>query len=81
MSPEHLSKAYDEEVQQWMAISHEQELIDAMPAAGGTDFLDLRKAPKPPEDLPAADEGEAEGQQREEPQPELPPGAAAPLGG
>ena len=35
VSPEHLSRAYG------------QDLIDATPAAGGTGFVDLRKAPVP----------------------------------
>ena len=47
VSPEHLSRAYEEEIQQWINVSHETDLIDAVPAAGGTGFLDLRKAAPP----------------------------------
>ena len=47
VSPEHLSRAYEEEIDRWMVVNNEQELIDATPAAGGTGFLDLRKAPLP----------------------------------
>ena len=48
-SPEHLSRAYEEEFDRWMAVSNERALIDAMPAAGGSGFLDLRRAPVPEE--------------------------------
>ena len=47
VSPEHLSRAYEEEIQQWINVNHETDLIDAVPAAGGTGFLDLRKAAPP----------------------------------
>ena len=66
VSPEHLARAFDEEVRQWTILDQERELIDAMPAAGGTGFLDLRKSPLPPElpDLPLGDgEGEADERQ------------------
>ena len=49
VSPEHLALAHDEEVQQWMVVSKESELIDSTPPAGGTGFIDLRKSPKPPD--------------------------------
>ena len=38
VSPEHSSRAYEEELDRWMAVSHEQALIDTAPAAGGTGF-------------------------------------------
>ena len=49
VSPEHLALAHSEEVEQWMIVSQESELIDPTPPAGGTGFIDLRKAPKPPD--------------------------------
>ena len=48
VSPEHLSRAYDPEVEHWSVVAKETELMDATPAAGGTAFIDLRKAPVPP---------------------------------
>ena len=45
MSPEHLSRAFDEEVKQRTIINEERELMDAMPAAVGAGFIDLKKAP------------------------------------
>ena len=48
VSPEHLSLAHDQEVEQWMVVANEHSLVDAMPASGGSGFLDLRQAPKPP---------------------------------
>ena len=60
VSPEQLSLAVDDEIQQWLIDAKETELIDAMPAAGGTGFLDLRRAPKP-DPMPLQNE--------EEPQP------------
>ena len=48
VSPEHLARAFDQEVRQWAIVDQERELIDAMPAAGGTGFIDLRKTPLPP---------------------------------
>lgn len=47
MSPEHLARAYDPEVEHWSIVSKENELINASPAAGGTGFIDLRGAPLP----------------------------------
>ena len=52
VSPEHLARAFDEEVRQWATVGQESELIDATPAAGGTGFIDLRGAPKPPDEWP-----------------------------
>ena len=52
VSPEHLARAFDEEVRQWASVGQESELIDATPAAGGTGFIDLRGAPKPPDEWP-----------------------------
>ena len=60
VSPEQLSLAVGDEIQQWLIVAKETELIDAMPAAGGTGFLDLRRAPKP-DPMPPQDE--------EDPQP------------
>jgi len=48
-SPEHLSHANEEEIRGWMVTSNETTLMDAMPAAGGTGFLDIRSRPIPPE--------------------------------
>ena len=48
-SPEHLSHANEEEIRGWMVTSNETTLMDAMPAAGGTGFLDIRSRPTPPE--------------------------------
>ena len=45
VSPEHLSRAFDEEVEAWTVTGKEVELIDPMPASGGTGFIDLRKRP------------------------------------
>eukprot|EP00439_Symbiodinium_sp_Y106_P022669 s217_g2.t2 len=50
VSPEHLSRAFDEEVNRWTITAHEVDLIDPAPASGGTGFIDLRKAPKPPDE-------------------------------
>ena len=66
VSPEHLSRAYDEELNQWMAVNHEQDLIDATPAAGGAGFLDLRKAALP-EGLEPSEHDEVEAEPLEEP--------------
>ena len=64
VAPEHLSRAFDEEVRNWTVVAREHELIDATPAAGGTSFIDLRKAPAPgPAALPIQ---EAEDETREE---------------
>ena len=57
VSPEHLSFAHNEEVEQWMVVAKESELIDANPAAGGSGFLDLRKSPLPP---PVVEDGSGE---------------------
>ena len=51
MSPEHLSRAFDEEVESWTTVGNELDLIDTTPAAGGTGYIDLRQAPKPPENV------------------------------
>ena len=48
-SPEHLSHANEDEIRGWMVTSNETTLMDAMPAAGGTGFLDIRSRPIPPE--------------------------------
>ena len=68
VSPEHLSFAMDEEVQQWTTLGNELELLDAQPAAGGTGFVDLRSQPKPPlEGFPdGGSEGEKSGQDQME---------------
>ena len=59
VAPEHLSRAFDEEVRNWTVVAREHELVDASPAAGGTSFIDLRKAPAPgPAALPIPEEGE-----------------------
>ena len=47
VSPEHLAFAMDEEVQHWLNVGTETELMDAQPGAGGTGFIDLRALPKP----------------------------------
>lgn len=64
VAPEHLSRAFDEEVRNWTVVAREHELIDATPAAGGTSFIDLRKAPAPGpaafetiEEVPEGDNG------------------------
>ena len=64
VSPEHLAHAHAEEVERWMIVGQESELIDSTPPAGGTGFIDLRKAPVPPEAPPLED------QQPEDPVPE-----------
>ena len=64
VSPEHLARAFDEEVRQWAVVGQESELIDATPAAGGTGFIDLRGAPKPPDDWPKEDGAEDEEEER-----------------
>ena len=66
MSPEHLARAFDEEVRQWSTVGQESELVDANPAAGGTGFIDLRGTPKPPEDWPREEEEEDELREDEE---------------
>eukprot|EP00435_Cladocopium_sp_Y103_P040884 s349_g11.t1 len=48
VSPEHLSRAYDPEVEHWSVVSKETELMDSTPGAGGTGFIDLRGSPTPP---------------------------------
>ncbi len=48
VSPGHLAHANQDEVQGWLITSNETSLIDAMPAAGGAGFLDLRQRPTPP---------------------------------
>ena len=70
VSPEHLAKANEEEVNQWLAIGDEVALLDAVPASGGTGFIDLRQQPKPPQepgegDPGAQDQGTETGAQRE----------------
>ena len=42
VSPEHLSRAYDPEVEHWSVVSKETELMDAAPAAGGTGFIVMK---------------------------------------
>ena len=74
-SPEHLAKADDSEVQQWMAVTDEVELMDVMPPSGGTGFIDLRRAPVP-EAQPEAEGEEAPAEQQQqqvEEQPERAP--------
>ena len=76
-SPEHLAKADDSEVQQWMAVTDEVELMDVMPPSGGAGFIDLRRAPVP-EAAPEGEEGEAPAEQQrqhEEQQSRAPPRA------
>ena len=46
--PEHLAKANEQEVNQWLAVGDETVLMDTIPASGGTGFIDLRRAPQPP---------------------------------
>ena len=80
-SPEHLSRAYEKEFDRWMAVNNERALIDAMPAAGGSGFLDLRRAPVPEENEFHEPEGvgvgpRAEGEITDGPMAEA---AAAPL--
>ena len=57
VSPEHLSRAFDEEVEAWTIIGNETSLVDPLPASGGTGFIDLRRAPKPPDTDEAAQPG------------------------
>ena len=59
-SPEHLAKAHDEEVNQWLSVGNKVVLLDAVPASGGSGFIDLRGAPKPPE---APSDGEEPGEE------------------
>lgn len=59
VSPEQLSLAQVEEVEQWLVVSEETELMEATPAAG-TGFLDLHKASKPLENLQAKPEADTE---------------------
>ena len=66
VSPEHLSLAHDEEVEQWTVIANEHSLVDAMPASGGSGFLDLRQSPKPPEE---AEQPRGDGEQPDEEMP------------
>ena len=74
VSPEHLSRAYDPEVESWMAVNQELELVDTVPVAGGTGFIDLRKAPLPElPDLPEGDLQLPQGDDREDPE-QLPDG-------
>ena len=47
VSPEHLARAFDQEVDQWSVVSQELELVSTAPVAGGTGFIDLRQAPLP----------------------------------
>ena len=51
VSPEQLSRAFDEEVEAWTTIGTELDLMDTTPASGGTvtGFIDLRGAPRRPE--------------------------------
>ena len=49
-SPEHLAHANEDEIRGWMVTSNETLLLDAMPAAGGTAFLDIRLKPVPPKE-------------------------------
>ena len=49
VSPEQLSRAFNEEVEAWTTVGNEMDLIDSMPASGGTGFIDLRDGPRPPE--------------------------------
>ena len=44
VSPEHLSRAEDPEVEHWAVTAGETELMDSAPAASGTGFIDLRKS-------------------------------------
>ena len=75
VSPEHLSRAYDPEVEHWSVVSGETELMDSMPAAGGTGFIDLRGSPTPPaidDQVEAGKEGQLEAIADE---PQVPPEA------
>ena len=65
VSPEHLARAFDEEVRQWATVGQESELIDATPAAGGTGFIDLRGAPKPPDEWPQEVESDEQKEETE----------------
>eukprot|EP00435_Cladocopium_sp_Y103_P040843 s1261_g11.t1 len=56
VSPEHLAHAHSEEVERWMIVSQESELVDSTPPAGGTGFIDLRRAPLPPDNPPLEDQ-------------------------
>ena len=62
VSPEHLAKADDHEVQQWMVVNDEIELMDVIPPAGGNGFIDLRRAPVPPDEPGEDTTAEPEGQ-------------------
>ena len=66
VSPEQLSLAFQQEVEQWTTLGAEMELLDSQPPAGGTGFIDLRRKPKPPA------EGFPEVEDQEEDQPMLP---------
>lgn len=76
-SPEHLSHANEDEIHGWMVTSNETSLMDAMPAAGGTGFLDIRSKPAPPpEGFPAEDPDDAmPDAPTVEPEPPAPPAA------
>ena len=54
-SPEQISRAFDEEAEAWTIVGNETSLMDPLPSSGGTGFIDLRKAPRPP----AEPEGES----------------------
>ncbi len=75
VSPEHLSRAYDPEVEHWTVTARETELMDSAPAAGGTGFIDLRKSPIPKE---IDDEQIAEEDEEDLPEPSIAPADEGP---
>ena len=75
-SPEHLARATDEEVRQWMAVSQEVELIDTTPLVGGAGFIDMRNKPAPPQEQVLPDTGDAKLPHFAPPTPPLPPPAS-----
>ena len=70
-SPEHLAHANEEDIRGWMVASNETTLLDAMPAAGRTSFLDIRSRPVPPsegfpQDMPSDSKPELEEKKADE---------------
>ena len=75
VSPEHLALADDSEVQQWLTVSDEVELMDVIPPSGGTGFIDLRRqepAAEAHEPGPVNGDGRREEEARQPPRPEQP---------
>ena len=73
VSPEHLAKAFTEEMEQWTTMGSEIDLLDAQPVPQG--FIDLRKNPTPPTDgFPEEIEEEQNREQLEQEVPEEDPG-------